>query len=46
MRDEKDEDNPNLLGCVQTISTQTLNSVCLIPYPQLYSVHSYKSKSV
>jgi len=32
-RDEKNEYNLKLLGCVQTISTQVLNSVCLISYP-------------
>jgi hypothetical protein len=41
-RDEEDEDNPNLLDCVHTISTQVSNNVCLIPYPQSFSVHSYK----
>jgi len=32
-RDEKDEDNPSLLDCVHTISTQVSNNVCLIPHP-------------
>jgi hypothetical protein len=41
-RDEEDEDNPNLLDCVHTISTQVSNNVCLIPHPQSFSVHSYK----
>ena len=31
--DEKDEDNLNLLGCVQTISTKASISVCSAPYP-------------
>jgi hypothetical protein len=41
-RDEEDEDNPRLLDCVHTISTQVSNNVCLIPHPQSFSVHSYK----
>jgi hypothetical protein len=41
-RDEEDEDNPSLLDCVHTISTQVSNNVCLIPHPQSFSVHSYK----
>jgi hypothetical protein len=40
--DEEDEDNPSLLDCVHTISTQVSNNVCLIPHPQPFSVHSYK----
>jgi len=40
--DEEDEDNPSLLDCVHTISTQVSNNVCLIPRPQLFSVHSCK----
>jgi hypothetical protein len=43
-RDGKDEDNLNLLGCVQTISTKASNSVCSAPYPQSYNFHSYKPK--
>jgi len=35
---EKDEDNSNLLGCVQTIFTWILNNICLIPHLQSYSV--------
>jgi hypothetical protein len=31
-RNEDDEDNINLLGYVQTISTKTFNSVCSISY--------------
>jgi hypothetical protein len=41
-RDEEDEDNPSLLDCVHTISTQVSNNICLIPHPQSFSVHSYK----
>ena len=41
-RDEEDEDNPSLLDCVHTISTQVSNNVCLIPHPQSFSVHNYK----
>ncbi|KAJ6888273.1 hypothetical protein NC652_029341 [Populus alba x Populus x berolinensis] len=41
-RYEEDEDNPSLLDCVHTISTQVSNNVCLIPHPQSFSVHSYK----
>jgi len=41
-RDEEDEDNPRLLDCVHTISTQVSDNVCLIPHPQSFSVHSYK----
>ena len=37
-RDKKDEDNHNLLGCVQTISTTTSNSVCSTHHPQSYNV--------
>jgi len=40
--DEEDEDNPSLLDCVHTISTQVSNNVCLIPHPQPFSVHDYK----
>jgi hypothetical protein len=40
--DEEDEDNPSLLDCVNTISTQVSNNVCHIPHPQSFSVHSYK----
>jgi len=29
-RDEEDEDNPSLLGCVLTISTHVSNNACLI----------------
>jgi hypothetical protein len=41
-RDEKDEDNHNLLGCVQTILITASNSVCFTPHPQSYSVQSYE----
>jgi hypothetical protein len=41
-RDEEDKDNPRLLDCVHTISTQVSDNVCLIPHPQSFSVHSYK----
>jgi hypothetical protein len=41
-RDEEDEDNPSLLDCIHTISTQVSNNVCLIPHPQSFSVHNYK----
>lgn len=37
-RDEKDEDIPNLLGYVQTISTKVSNSICSTQNPQSYSV--------
>jgi hypothetical protein len=40
--DKKDGDNPSLLDCAHTISTQVSNNVCLIPHPQSFSVHSYK----
>ena len=38
--DEKDENNPRLLDCVHTISTQVSDNACLIPHPQSFSVHS------
>jgi len=44
-RDEEDEDNPTLLDCVHTISTQVSNNVCLIPHPQSFSVHNYKPEN-
>ena len=44
--DEKDEDNLNLLGCVQTIFTQASNNVCSTSHPLSYSVHSYKPKKL
>lgn len=37
-RDEKDEDNHNVLGCVQTISTIASNSVCSTHHSQSYNV--------
>jgi hypothetical protein len=40
--DEDDEDNPSLLDCVHTISTQVSNNICLIPHSQSFSVHNYK----
>jgi hypothetical protein len=41
-RDKEDRDNPSLLDCAHTISTQVSNNVCLIPHPQSFNVHSYK----
>ena len=41
-RDEEDEDNPDLLSYVQTISTKASNSVCSTLHPQSYIVHSYE----
>jgi len=41
-RDKEDGDNPSLLDCAHTISTQVSNNVCLIPDPQSFNVHSYK----
>ena len=40
--DEKEEDNSDLLGNIQTISTKASNSVCSTPQPQSYSVFSYE----
>jgi hypothetical protein len=45
-RDKEDEDNPSLLDCVHTISTQVSNNICLIPHPQSFSVHSYKPEKL
>ena len=45
-RDEEDEDNPSLLDCVHTISTQVSDNACLIPHPQSFSVHSYKPEEL
>jgi hypothetical protein len=39
-RGEKDEDNLDLLGYVQTISAKVSNNVCPTPHPQSYSIHS------
>jgi hypothetical protein len=44
-REEKDEDNLNILGYVQTISTKASNIVCT-PHPRSYSVHSYESRKL
>jgi hypothetical protein len=41
---EEDEDNPNLLGCVQTILTKASNSFCSTSNPESYSVRSYEPR--
>ena len=41
-RDEENEDNLNLRGCVQIISSKAWNSLCSISKSQSYSVHNYK----
>jgi hypothetical protein len=42
--DEEDENIPNLLGYVQTISTKASNSVCSTPHFPSYSVHNYEPR--
>jgi hypothetical protein len=39
--DEKDENNHNLLGYVQTTSNKASNNACSTPHPRSYGVHSY-----
>jgi hypothetical protein len=39
-RGEKDEDNLDLLGYVQTISAKVSNNVCPTPHPHSYSIYS------
>jgi hypothetical protein len=39
-RGEKDEDNLDLLGYVQTISAKVSSNVCPTPHPQSYSIYS------
>jgi hypothetical protein len=41
---KEDEDNPDLLGYVQTISIKASNSVYSTPNPQSYSVYNYKPR--
>ena len=41
-----DGDNPNILGCVQTILIKASNSVCFNSHYQLYSVHSYEPRKL
>ena len=41
---KEDEDNPDLLGYAQTISTRASNSVCSTSHPQSYSVYNYKPR--
>ena len=43
-RDEKDHNNYNLLGFVQTISTKVSNSICSTPHPRSYSFYSYEPR--
>ena len=44
--DEEDEDNIDFLGYDQIISVTAFDSVFFTPYPQSYSVHSYKPRKL